>query len=177
MALINCPECKNQVSDSAKTCPHCGFELIKDKPSTPPVRTQGKKTIKMGRVLFVLFLVIVIMTVIGSLQNGRNASSDPSSSAPKRPSSGSSTNSSNKFLAYYCAEDFVERKLKSPSTAKFPKTMERSKHITDLGGGKFKINSWVDSQNSFGATIRTNFTCTVIIKGETAHCEELVFQE
>lgn len=27
MALINCPECKKEISDQAKTCPHCGFPL------------------------------------------------------------------------------------------------------------------------------------------------------
>lgn len=27
MALIQCPECNKQVSDSAKTCPHCGYKL------------------------------------------------------------------------------------------------------------------------------------------------------
>ena len=27
MALIKCPECKKQVSDSAETCPHCGYKL------------------------------------------------------------------------------------------------------------------------------------------------------
>lgn len=27
MALIECPECKKQVSDTAKTCPHCGYKL------------------------------------------------------------------------------------------------------------------------------------------------------
>lgn len=27
MAIINCPECKQTVSDSAKTCPHCGFSI------------------------------------------------------------------------------------------------------------------------------------------------------
>jgi len=27
MALINCPECKQQVSDHAETCPHCGLKL------------------------------------------------------------------------------------------------------------------------------------------------------
>lgn len=26
MALINCPECGNQISDKAKFCPHCGFD-------------------------------------------------------------------------------------------------------------------------------------------------------
>ena len=54
MALINCPECTNQLSDSVKTCPHCGFQLIKGKPSTPPVRIQGKKTIKMS-IIFLCF--------------------------------------------------------------------------------------------------------------------------
>lgn len=27
MALIKCPECGGQVSDTAKLCPHCGFEV------------------------------------------------------------------------------------------------------------------------------------------------------
>ena len=27
MALINCPECNNQISDKAKCCPHCGFPI------------------------------------------------------------------------------------------------------------------------------------------------------
>ena len=25
MALVNCPECKRSVSDSAVACPHCGY--------------------------------------------------------------------------------------------------------------------------------------------------------
>ena len=29
MALINCPECDNTVSDKAKSCPHCGFPIKK----------------------------------------------------------------------------------------------------------------------------------------------------
>jgi hypothetical protein len=31
MALITCPECKNEISDTAKTCPKCGFKM----PSNP----------------------------------------------------------------------------------------------------------------------------------------------
>lgn len=30
MSLIACPECKQSVSDQARTCPHCGFPLNKD---------------------------------------------------------------------------------------------------------------------------------------------------
>ena len=29
MALLNCPECKERVSDQAEACPHCGFPLLK----------------------------------------------------------------------------------------------------------------------------------------------------
>lgn len=34
MALINCPECSHQVSDSALNCVQCGFQLRKTKKST-----------------------------------------------------------------------------------------------------------------------------------------------
>ena len=30
MALIECPECKNQISDKAVSCPHCGFPISND---------------------------------------------------------------------------------------------------------------------------------------------------
>lgn len=33
MALINCPECGRQVSDSATQCPTCGYPIAKNKPS------------------------------------------------------------------------------------------------------------------------------------------------
>ena len=31
MALIKCPECKGQVSDTAESCPHCGYIICKSK--------------------------------------------------------------------------------------------------------------------------------------------------
>lgn len=30
MSLINCKECGQQISDAAKTCPHCGAPVVKD---------------------------------------------------------------------------------------------------------------------------------------------------
>ena len=37
MALIKCPECQSEVSDKAKTCPKCGYqidEIAKNEPSS-----------------------------------------------------------------------------------------------------------------------------------------------
>lgn len=31
MSLIRCPECNKEISDKAKMCPHCGYELPKHK--------------------------------------------------------------------------------------------------------------------------------------------------
>ena len=30
MALINCPECKKEISDQATICPHCGYPIKKE---------------------------------------------------------------------------------------------------------------------------------------------------
>lgn len=31
MSLIRCPECKGQISDTAESCPHCGYIISKSK--------------------------------------------------------------------------------------------------------------------------------------------------
>ena len=56
MAMINCPECKAEVSDSALKCPSCGFQLRKSK------RSIFGKIIKWA---FIIFNVIMLMWVIG----------------------------------------------------------------------------------------------------------------
>ena len=81
-----------------------------------------------------------------------------------------------KFLAYNYAEDFIEQRLKSPSTAEFPGVSEKDSHITDLGGGKYQINSWVDSQNSFGAIIRSKWSCKIIFTDDKVRAENLVIE-
>ena len=54
-------------------------------------------------------------------------------------------------------QNFVLKKLKSPSSAKFP--WDGKAH--HLGTNKYALTSYVDSQNSFGANIRTHFKCIV----------------
>lgn len=63
----------------------------------------------------------------------------------------------NSNMAYNMSKDFVTQRLKSPSTAKFPSVFERDGHVVKGKDHQYMINSYVDSQNSFGATIRTKF--------------------
>src|SRR5947209_10966031 len=51
MALVNCPECSNQVSSSAAACPKCGYPLLKTEYATVEVwfngsNMQGENSLK-----------------------------------------------------------------------------------------------------------------------------------
>jgi hypothetical protein len=50
MAMIDCPECKAQVSDTAPACPHCGHVSF---------GRRANKTI--GRVLTMLFILFALL--------------------------------------------------------------------------------------------------------------------
>jgi hypothetical protein len=54
------------------------------------------------------------------------------------------------------AEHIVSGYLKAPSTAQFPSMSDAT--IEDLANNGFKVSSYVDSQNGFGAMIRSNWT-------------------
>jgi len=60
-------------------------------------------------------------------------------------------------MAYSMMKDSVERRLKSPKSAEFPGIFESAGHVKYLGNQNYRIVSWVDAQNSFGANITTYF--------------------
>ena len=64
-------------------------------------------------------------------------------------------------------EDDVSSYLKSPSSAEFPSpTFHLDEYSVSRDGDTWYVSSYVDAQNSFGATIRTNFTATYIWDGD-----------
>lgn len=136
MALTNCKECGGQLSNKAINCPHCGIKL--------------KKTGSGCLLPFIITTIIIIGISIFSYDT-------ESSREISHP---------NNFLAYSYAEDAVKKRLKSPSTAKFPRTIEKDKHIKYLGNKEYQIVSWVDSQNSFGAMVRSNFSVIIVFDNE-----------
>ena len=63
-------------------------------------------------------------------------------------------------LAYIWSQYYVKMHLKSPNSAKFPSQLwTNDVRVSYLGDGRYKVRSYVDSQNSFGAMIRTHYTC------------------
>lgn len=93
------------------------------------------------------------------LEERKNGSGD--SSSDKNTNNSSSNSSDSETDAKVCAVKAVKDSLKSPSTAEFCKYTEMT--ATNLGGNKWEITGWVDAQNSFGATIRDNWTVTLTL--------------
>lgn len=62
------------------------------------------------------------------------------------------------IMAYIMMEDSVKAQLKAPASADFPGFSEgRDRHVQRLDGQRYRITSWVDAQNGFGAKIRSHF--------------------
>jgi len=59
-----------------------------------------------------------------------------------------------------CQEDFIPTRLKAPATAEF------SGVTVATAGETYTVTGSVDSQNSFGAQIRSSFTCVMHTSGD-----------
>ena len=88
---------------------------------------------------------LVVIGVIGAIVD--------SSSKTNKKSAG------NESDAYLMARAFVRERLKAPSTAEFPPLSEA--RVWQTPDKKWHAVAYVDSQNSFGAMIRTPWSCTV----------------
>ena len=68
------------------------------------------------------------------------------------------------------AQEFVKRALKAPSTAEFP--WEPVSAGTD-GTGLYQVESYVDSQNSFGAMVRSEWMVNMRLSGDRWTLEKM----
>lgn len=79
---------------------------------------------------------------------------------------GSDNNSPEKLAhaAYFQCQDHMNTLLKSPGSAKYP----YPPRVVRIGNtDQWAMPSYVDSQNGFGAMLRTHWTCVITIKNGT----------
>lgn len=74
MALINCPECKREISDQALSCPNCGFPLQKEQIVTP-VNQPGLKRSTSSNIVIGVFLILIIAGILIILMGRPNNNS------------------------------------------------------------------------------------------------------
>lgn len=137
MGLTTCKLCKKGVNSKLKHCPFCGNRLPSYK---------------------MIWIFAITVIVIVSIFSHKPSNIKISEQTPVIDNGWMQED--NSTLAYLMMQDFVEKTLKAPSTAKFPRRYDGPK-IVKLKNQQYLIESWVDAQNSFGAMIRTRFTCII----------------
>ena len=136
MSMKPCKECNNDVSDRAKVCPHCGIK---------------HPTTKNWQVaVFIAFIALAFVYTIYEPEL------TPEQTAADELADRTETCSS-KFDAIYMSTVFVQGTLASPSTAKFPSAANNRVVYKYLDGCEHHINSYVDAQNLYGATVRNEY--------------------
>ena len=143
--------------DARSTPEHSGADWCK----ADAVRT-SVATLAVGGLLLVGALVFA--AGLAATGDGDPA---PAASTVKKPTTTKSTDL--EFEAFEICKDFVKRRLKAPSTAKFRNFFEEDGEVrvTGSGNGPYTVMSTVDAQNAFGAPLRNNFICTVTLSGST----------
>lgn len=117
------------------------------------------KKVTIKHILSLVGLLIFVFLAIGSDDPGNT------SKTPRDPNAWKTEN--NKTMARIMMENFVEKRLKCPSSAEFPGVFSgASDHVTHIGDQTYRINSYVDAQNGFGAMIRTKYTGTIMQTSE-----------
>ena len=105
--------------------------------------TSAKKA-KFENAVSGLFICMITLAVLYSCVSNSNKS-DPKVVTADAMKSG----------AYAYCVGVVKRNLKAPKSADFPWGVE----VVQTVDGKYVVQSYVDSQNSFGALIRTRYRC------------------
>jgi len=78
MALINCPECQKEISDTTNTCVHCGYILIKNKTLIEKLKERKKILFSISAVVIVAIIGITLFAsgIIGVSSSERIALRD-----------------------------------------------------------------------------------------------------
>lgn len=132
---------------------------------------KSKKKIKStnGTFIAVIALVVLFGLLYAWFNSGGGASNTVKESTSEKEGH-------SEVEAWVAVKIEVENNLKSPKTASFP--LGTKGHVTKINNNVFKVKAYVDSENSFGANIRTNFSCTVEFTGEyTYRIKDLEFWE
>jgi hypothetical protein len=114
--------------------------------------TESKK--KSGSTGALLMVLIIIIFGVWAFSKCNSSSTDTSSS-----------DTSSETSAFVISKNLVEDFLISPSSADFPYFENTT---IGLGGGRYEVTSYVDSENGFGVIVRSDWIAIVKWEGNSS---------
>lgn len=165
------------VSAAVKQCSKCRAFMDRKATVCPSCRTKQTRMIGTVRGLIIIAAATwFFVSIFGSSDSTAPATaSSPStaaSPAPEKPKC------EDPVMAFVMSQNFVKQRLKSPSTADFPYSGADGVHIAKIAECSYQVIAFVDSQNGFGATIRSRYSVnmTATPDGKRWSAKELVIQ-
>ena len=80
-----------------------------------------------------------------------------------------------RLMAWIICEEEVEKRLRAPRTVKWPPMRDRG--VTYTGNGVYRISSYCDAQNAFGALVRSEFQAVIYMEGENYRVDSLTLDQ
>ncbi len=140
--MKKCPYCTGENQDKASVCLFCGKTF-------PPASVKKGKMTAGGCIVVSLLVIGFVIAMIVTIGGGSNKETPISDSES----------------AWYACRQFTEARLKAPKTADFEHY--NASGVRRMNANEWKVNLFVDAENSFGAMLRNEFECVVQNQGDS----------
>lgn len=140
--MKQCPQCSREVDAGAVFCPWCGYTATPAAAAPPPPADPKKGGAGVAWCVGIALALVAIGWVNTTFFHGDEPSAD-----------------TRQLTAQGACEDSVKAQLKSPGSANFSEVVFIGQDDT------IRVSGVVDSENSFGASLRTTWTCVATRSG------------
>lgn len=135
-------------------------------PKAPLPTKKGQISPRMSALIIVGGSILVTAALVGN-QGQKN---EPPPAVPvNQKESAQKEDKVDKVDAWVMAQTFVKRGLKSPGSANFggifSEHQSTDEAVTKIDDKTYSVTGWVDSQNGFGALVRSNFSIKLVYHG------------
>lgn len=85
MALIKCPDCKNEISNVAKTCPNCGYPLEEQTKAKARARAAELEAKRKKKKRMITWGIILALVIAGAISNALKSPEEKAASQNVTP--------------------------------------------------------------------------------------------